>query len=84
MRGAIPPIHQYTFMAWCLVKHRDNFTFTFRIVNTYVVLTSDLGNQIKEKEMGGTCSMAGSMRNAYKILVGKPEGKRPPRRLRRR
>jgi hypothetical protein len=20
---------QYTFMAWCLVKHRDNFTFTF-------------------------------------------------------
>jgi hypothetical protein len=24
------------------------------------------------------------MRNAYKILVGKPEGKRPRRRLRRR
>jgi hypothetical protein len=24
------------------------------------------------------------MRNAYKILVGKPEGKRPHRRLRRR
>jgi hypothetical protein len=21
--------HQYVFMAWCLVKHRDNFTFTF-------------------------------------------------------
>jgi hypothetical protein len=20
---------QYVFMAWCLVKHRDNFTFTF-------------------------------------------------------
>jgi hypothetical protein len=20
---------QYIFMAWCLVKHRDNFTFTF-------------------------------------------------------
>jgi len=20
---------QYAFMAWCLVKHRDNFTFTF-------------------------------------------------------
>jgi hypothetical protein len=27
MRGAIPPHHQYVFMAWCLVKHRDNFTF---------------------------------------------------------
>jgi hypothetical protein len=29
MRGAIPPLTQYVFVAWCLVKHRDNFTFTF-------------------------------------------------------
>jgi hypothetical protein len=29
MRGAIPPLPQYVFMAWCLVKHRDNFTLTF-------------------------------------------------------
>jgi hypothetical protein len=21
-------IHQYVFMGWCLVKHRDNFTFS--------------------------------------------------------
>jgi hypothetical protein len=28
MRGAIPPPTQHVFMAWCLVKHRDNFTFT--------------------------------------------------------
>jgi hypothetical protein len=28
MRGAIPPLPQYAFMAWCLVKHRDNFIFT--------------------------------------------------------
>jgi len=28
MRGAIHPLPQYAFMAWCLVKHRDNFTFT--------------------------------------------------------
>jgi hypothetical protein len=27
MRGAIPPLPQYVFMEWCLVKHRDNFTF---------------------------------------------------------
>jgi hypothetical protein len=27
MRGAIPPLLQYVFMAWCLVTHRDNFTF---------------------------------------------------------
>jgi hypothetical protein len=26
--------------------------------------------------MGGACSGHGDMRNAYKILVGKPEGKR--------
>jgi hypothetical protein len=29
MSGAIPPLPQYAFMAWGLVKHRDNFTFTF-------------------------------------------------------
>jgi hypothetical protein len=22
-------VPQYVFMAWCLVKHRDNFTFIF-------------------------------------------------------
>jgi len=27
MSGAIPPLPQYDLMAWCLVKHRDNFTF---------------------------------------------------------
>jgi hypothetical protein len=27
MRGAIPPFPQYVFMEWCLVKHRDTFTF---------------------------------------------------------
>jgi hypothetical protein len=24
--GVIPSLPQYAFMAWCLVKHRDNFT----------------------------------------------------------
>jgi hypothetical protein len=27
MRGAIPSTLQYIFTAWCLVQHRDNFTF---------------------------------------------------------
>jgi hypothetical protein len=31
MSGGIPPLPQYAFMTWCLVKHRDNFTFTFNI-----------------------------------------------------
>jgi hypothetical protein len=25
-------IPQHVFMAWCLVKHRDNFTFTFHYI----------------------------------------------------
>jgi hypothetical protein len=29
MSGAIHPLPQYAFVAWRLVKHRDNFTFTF-------------------------------------------------------
>jgi len=28
-RGDISPLPQYVFMAWYLVKHRDNFIFTF-------------------------------------------------------
>jgi hypothetical protein len=31
MRGAILLLPPCTFMAWCLVKHRDNFTFTFNL-----------------------------------------------------
>jgi hypothetical protein len=34
--------------------------------------------------MGGSCSTNREKRNAYRLLVGKPEGKRPLRRPRRR
>jgi hypothetical protein len=34
--------------------------------------------------MGGPCSTNGEKRNAYRLLVGKPEGKRPLGRQRRR
>jgi hypothetical protein len=34
--------------------------------------------------MGGACSTHGEKRNAYRILVGKPERKRPLGRTRRR
>jgi hypothetical protein len=34
--------------------------------------------------MGGPCSTNGEKRNAYKLLVGTPEGKRPLGRPRRR
>jgi hypothetical protein len=26
MSGGIPPLPPYVFMAWCVVRHRDNFT----------------------------------------------------------
>jgi hypothetical protein len=34
--------------------------------------------------MGRACNTNGEKRNAYRILVGKPEGKRPLRRSRHR
>jgi hypothetical protein len=40
--------------------------------------------QVKEDEMGRACSTNGVKRNAYKILLGKPEGMRPLGRPRRR
>jgi hypothetical protein len=40
--------------------------------------------QSAEDEMGGSCSTNGEKRNAYRLLVGKPEGKRPLGRLRHR
>jgi hypothetical protein len=33
--------------------------------------------QVKKDEMGRACSTNGEKRNAYRVLVGKPEGKRP-------
>jgi hypothetical protein len=40
--------------------------------------------QVKEDEVGRVCSTSGAKRNPYKILVGKPEAKRPLARPRRR
>jgi ABC-type enterochelin transport system permease subunit len=37
MNGAIPPLSQYAFMAWCLVKNRDNLTFIIVVVVVVVV-----------------------------------------------
>jgi hypothetical protein len=39
-------------------------------------------NQVTEDEMGGACNTNGENRNAYRILVGKPEGTKPLGRLR--
>jgi hypothetical protein len=41
-------------------------------------------NQVNEDEMGRACSTHGEKINAYRILVGEPEGKSPLGRPRRR
>jgi hypothetical protein len=42
-----------------------------------------LGDQIEKNEMGGACSTYGR-RGIHRVLVGKPEGKRPLGRRRHR
>jgi hypothetical protein len=44
MRGAIPPLPQYVFMAWYLVKQRDNFPLPLPLLslNTIQSLTPDI------------------------------------------
>jgi hypothetical protein len=42
------------------------------------------GDKIETNEMGRACSANGEERGVYRVLVGKPEGQRPLRRLRRR
>jgi hypothetical protein len=49
-----------------------------------VILNTTEMKNIKEDEMGRACSTNRENRNAYRILVGKPEGKRPLGRPRRR
>jgi hypothetical protein len=41
MRGAIPPLFQYVFMAWYLVKLRDNF-FSGRITDVGEICWDDV------------------------------------------
>jgi hypothetical protein len=41
-------------------------------------------DEVKEDEICRACSTNGGKRNAYRIFVGNPEGKRPLGRLRRR
>jgi hypothetical protein len=42
------------------------------------------GNQIEKNQIGGACSTYGEGRGAYRVLVGRPAGRRPLGRPRRR
>jgi hypothetical protein len=56
------------------------------ITKSFMLCTSHYhsGDQVNKSEIGRTCSTYGERRNAYKALVGKPEGRRPLARPRRR
>jgi len=40
----MPLLPQYVFMAWCLVKHRDNLIFTNRVLKVVVCCDSVITN----------------------------------------
>jgi hypothetical protein len=50
--------------------------------NLYSVPFHHYACEIKENEVGRTCGTHGRERKVYKVLVGKPEGKRPLKRPR--
>jgi hypothetical protein len=50
-------------------------------IRLFIVSAGHTGDKIGKNEMDGTCSAYGKRRGVYRLLVGKPEGKRP--RLRR-
>jgi len=43
-----------------------------------------VSDKIKKNEMGGACGVNGDEKGVYRVLVGKPEEKRPLGRPRRR
>jgi hypothetical protein len=47
-----------------------------RTKSSTICALSYLGNQNKKDEMNGACSTCGQMKNANKIMVRKPKGKK--------
>jgi hypothetical protein len=48
-----------------------------RFITSTLLQVYNYNDQVKKDEMGGACSTNGEKKNAYGILVGKPERKRP-------
>jgi hypothetical protein len=64
-------------------KRRQVQTVLYRVLVRQYILKSII-KPYAEDEMGGPCSMNVEKRKAYRLLVGKPEGKRLLGRPRRR
>jgi hypothetical protein len=62
------------------VPKRDEVTESEEnyIIRSIIIYTPHqilFGDEIEKNEMGGACRKCGERRGAYRILVGKPEGK---------
>jgi hypothetical protein len=53
-------------------------------MRSFITCTHNYNDQVKEYEIGRACNTYGEKRNAYRFLMGKPEGKRSLGRPRRR
>jgi len=45
--------HHYVFMAWCLVKHREKFTFTFHFAAMLCIIIFVYVNMFAEISLNG-------------------------------
>jgi hypothetical protein len=62
-----------------------NISYIQSLKKIYVITRTHRQIRVTKKdEMGRRCSTQGEKRNAYRVLVGKPEGNRPLERPRRR
>ena len=67
------------------LTHWNFWNLYVKVINWSVRLTEYCaGGKIEKNEMGGACSTYGEGRGVYRVLVGRPEGKRPLGRPRRR
>jgi hypothetical protein len=46
MHGPIFPFPQYIFMVWCLVRHKENFTFTRGCIHLDRIRNSDVRGDV--------------------------------------
>jgi hypothetical protein len=78
MNGAIPPLPQYAFMAWSVKKKSTGTTLPLPLLNIMMMMMMMM-MMMKSVWMRWEVHVThmGEMRNTHKILVRKPEGKRP-------
>jgi hypothetical protein len=69
MSGTIPPLPQYVFMTWCLVKHRDNLTFTF-CFSFYIIRLKNQGGY----DLRGMQNARGEISISFKFWIENIKG----------